>query len=70
MQFDQWGPMVLNVDGSISRITNWDKMAPVEQVCGGAFVQILLPLGIRVRTALYSLPSLERRFLFSTSYVC
>ena len=28
---DALGPMVVNVDGSLSRISNWDKMTDMEQ---------------------------------------
>ena len=31
VRFDALGPMVVNKDGTISRITNWDKMAPIEK---------------------------------------
>jgi hypothetical protein len=28
---DHLGPMVVNVDGTMSRISNWDKMAEIEK---------------------------------------
>ena len=28
---DQLGPVVLNEDGTMSRITNWDQMSDIEQ---------------------------------------
>uniref|UniRef100_A0A6U2YS01 Uncharacterized protein n=1 Tax=Lotharella globosa TaxID=91324 RepID=A0A6U2YS01_9EUKA len=31
LKFDKLGPMVLNNDGTISRITNWDKMTDREK---------------------------------------
>lgn len=31
IRFDHLGPIVVNKDGSMSRITNWDKMAQVEK---------------------------------------
>ncbi len=31
VSLDNLGPVILNADGSMSRIANWDKMAPVEQ---------------------------------------
>mmetsp|Transcript_22160 Transcript_22160/g.41525 ORF Transcript_22160/g.41525 Transcript_22160/m.41525 type:complete len:93 (-) Transcript_22160:475-753(-) len=31
LKFDKLGPMVLNTDGTISRITNWDKMTDKEK---------------------------------------
>lgn len=31
VRFDALGPMVVNVDGTLSRITNWEKMAPIEK---------------------------------------
>jgi hypothetical protein len=30
-KLDALGPMVVNVDGTLSRITNWDKMAEIER---------------------------------------
>ncbi|KIW06334.1 uncharacterized protein PV09_02797 [Verruconis gallopava] len=30
-RFDALGPVVVNVDGTLSRITNWDKMADIER---------------------------------------
>lgn len=31
VKLDSLGPMVVNVDGSLSRISNWDKMTEMEQ---------------------------------------
>ncbi|KAL1589995.1 hypothetical protein WHR41_01404 [Cladosporium halotolerans] len=31
VQLDHLGPMVVNVDGTMSRISNWDKMAEIEK---------------------------------------
>jgi len=31
IHFDHLGPIVVNKDGTMSRITNWDKMAPIER---------------------------------------
>jgi hypothetical protein len=31
VSLDALGPMVVNKDGTISRIANWDKMAPIEK---------------------------------------
>lgn len=31
VKLDTLGPMVVNVDGTLSRISNWDKMTEVEQ---------------------------------------
>ncbi|KAL5478980.1 hypothetical protein ACEPAI_2268 [Sanghuangporus weigelae] len=31
LKFDKLGPMVVNSDGTLSRITNWDKMIPLER---------------------------------------
>jgi hypothetical protein len=31
VKLDHLGPMVVNVDGTLSRISNWDKMAEIEQ---------------------------------------
>ena len=31
IRFDHLGPIVVNKDGSMSRITNWDAMAPIER---------------------------------------
>jgi hypothetical protein len=31
VSLDHLGPMVVNVDGTLSRISNWDKMAEVEK---------------------------------------
>jgi len=31
LRLDSLGPVVLNSDGTISRIANWDKMTPAEQ---------------------------------------
>lgn len=31
VSLDALGPMVVNKDGTISRISNWDKMAPIEK---------------------------------------
>ena len=31
VSLDHLGPMVVNVDGSMSRISNWDKMAEIEK---------------------------------------
>jgi len=31
IRFDNLGPMVLNTDGSLSRITNWHELSEVEQ---------------------------------------
>lgn len=31
IKLDHLGPMVVNVDGTLSRIGNWDKMAPIER---------------------------------------
>lgn len=31
IRFDALGPIVVNKDGTMSRITNWDKMAPIER---------------------------------------
>ncbi len=31
LQLDHLGPMVVNADGTLSRISNWDKMAEIEQ---------------------------------------
>ncbi|KAF1349090.1 hypothetical protein BDV97DRAFT_279757, partial [Delphinella strobiligena] len=31
ISFDHLGPIVVNTDGTMSRITNWDKMAPIEK---------------------------------------
>ncbi|KAL5520326.1 hypothetical protein ACEPAG_9540 [Sanghuangporus baumii] len=31
LKFDKLGPMVVNSDGTLSRITNWDKMVPLER---------------------------------------
>jgi len=31
VKLDALGPMVVNVDGSLSRISNWDKMTEMEQ---------------------------------------
>lgn len=31
MKLDHLGPMVVNVDGTLSRISNWDAMADVER---------------------------------------
>lgn len=30
-RLDRLGPVILNLDGSMSRITNWDNMSPNEQ---------------------------------------
>ncbi|KAI0633163.1 hypothetical protein C8Q77DRAFT_1158573 [Trametes polyzona] len=30
-KFDSLGPVVVNKDGTLSRIANWDKMAPIEK---------------------------------------
>ncbi|EGG01733.1 uncharacterized protein MELLADRAFT_31815, partial [Melampsora larici-populina 98AG31] len=29
--FDHLGPMVINTDGSISRISNWDQLSDIEK---------------------------------------
>lgn len=34
--FNHLGPVVVNEDGSLSRIANWDKMMPREQEVGYA----------------------------------
>lgn len=31
VQLDHLGPMVVNTDGTLSRISNWDKMAEIEK---------------------------------------
>lgn len=31
VSLDHLGPMVVNVDGTMSRIANWDKMAEIEK---------------------------------------
>ncbi|KAH7021159.1 uncharacterized protein B0I36DRAFT_353858 [Microdochium trichocladiopsis] len=31
VKLDHLGPLVVNVDGTMSRIGNWDKMAPIER---------------------------------------
>ncbi|KAH9224443.1 hypothetical protein DL95DRAFT_279293, partial [Leptodontidium sp. 2 PMI_412] len=31
VKLDHLGPMVVNVDGTLSRISNWDAMADVER---------------------------------------
>jgi hypothetical protein len=31
VKLDHLGPMVVNVDGTLSRISNWDKMADIEK---------------------------------------
>jgi hypothetical protein len=31
LRLDHMGPMVVNEDGTLSRIANWDKMAEIEQ---------------------------------------
>jgi hypothetical protein len=31
VSLDHLGPMVVNVDGSLARISNWDKMAEIEK---------------------------------------
>ena len=31
VKLDHWGPIVLNMDGSMSRITNWQEMTQEEQ---------------------------------------
>ena len=31
IKLDHLGPMVVNVDGTMSRISNWDKMADIEK---------------------------------------
>lgn len=31
IKMDHLGPLVVNVDGSLSRISNWDKMAEIER---------------------------------------
>lgn len=31
MRLDHLGPLVVNKDGSLSRIANWDKMAEIER---------------------------------------
>ncbi|KAL5094324.1 hypothetical protein Trisim1_006913 [Trichoderma cf. simile WF8] len=31
VKLDALGPMVVNVDGTMSRISNWDKMAAIEK---------------------------------------
>jgi hypothetical protein len=31
VSLDHLGPMVVNVDGTMSRISNWDKMAEIEK---------------------------------------
>jgi len=31
VSLDHLGPMVVNVDGTMSRISNWDKMADIEK---------------------------------------
>ncbi|KAH9821174.1 hypothetical protein DFH28DRAFT_951716 [Melampsora americana] len=31
LSFDHLGPMVINTDGSISRISNWDKLSDLEK---------------------------------------
>lgn len=31
VSLDHLGPMVVNVDGTVSRISNWDKMAEIEK---------------------------------------
>ncbi len=31
MKFDHLGPIVVNTDGTMARIANWDKMIPREQ---------------------------------------
>jgi hypothetical protein len=31
VKLDQFGPMVVNRDGTLSRISNWDQMADVER---------------------------------------
>lgn len=31
VQLDHLGPMVVNTDGTMSRISNWDKMAEIER---------------------------------------
>ena len=31
VKLDHLGPMVVNVDGTLSRISNWDKMAEIEK---------------------------------------
>lgn len=35
LQMDHLGPMVIGADGSISRISNWDKLTQREQEVGG-----------------------------------
>lgn len=31
VKLDHLGPMVVNVDGTLSRISNWEKMADIER---------------------------------------
>ncbi len=31
IKLDHLGPMVVNVDGTMSRISNWDQMADIEK---------------------------------------
>ncbi|ETS06642.1 hypothetical protein M419DRAFT_44119, partial [Trichoderma reesei RUT C-30] len=31
VKLDALGPLVVNADGTMSRIANWDKMAPIER---------------------------------------
>jgi hypothetical protein len=31
VKLDHLGPLVVNVDGTLSRISNWDKMADIEK---------------------------------------
>jgi hypothetical protein len=31
VKLDHLGPMVINVDGTMSRISNWDSMADIEK---------------------------------------
>ncbi|KXJ86657.1 hypothetical protein Micbo1qcDRAFT_97482, partial [Microdochium bolleyi] len=31
VKLDHLGPLVVNVDGTMSRISNWDKMAQIER---------------------------------------
>lgn len=28
---DEWGPIVVNVDGTMSRISNWQEMSEIEK---------------------------------------
>ncbi|KZT03284.1 uncharacterized protein LAESUDRAFT_729319 [Laetiporus sulphureus 93-53] len=32
--FDELGPMVVNKDGTLSRVANWPNMAPLERESG------------------------------------